>query len=494
MKRALPEPRKSRVVLIGTSKYESTDLEDVPAIERNLSSLKQFLTSEEGGIVPTENCTVIENPKSQAVVGEGIARAADAAEDLLLIYYSGHGLLSSARHELFLGMQGTATGSHLPFTAVDFSHVRDACLGSSARSRVLILDCCYSGRAIPGTLSAGSTSSLFLNQVQVSGTYTLTASPANSVAKVYPGALHTVFTGELLRVLRDGVPGGEEMLTLGTLYRALHASLRESGNPVPQQCNTALAESIAIGRNYAFDLSSKSATYELRDSASGSGVSGEVPLSFATFTPGRTVEVPKVPRSQAERSKLMVERPHSWEYLLYASSLYLGLRSLDGKWRQYEEGRGENSRRMSVAQLCRYLDDSIGELQKIISEIDECLSQELQDQAFEPTTGQENPDLIMRMASRLVGVLEDLLGWAMAIRGIESHRKAGKLIKSAASLADLPARQVRAFIEEYIKETDDLNRQYAESETGSVSVHLTLKLEIDQAAIDDFLGERTRLN
>ncbi|XUL88463.1 hypothetical protein ACQ86D_18900 [Streptomyces galilaeus] len=385
-------------------------------------------------------------------------------------------------------------GSYLPFTAVDFSHVRDACLQSSAKSRVLILDCCYSGRAIPGTLSSSSSGSLFLDQVQISGTYTLTASPANSVAKVYPDADHTAFTGELVRILRDGVPGEGELLSLSAIYRALYSSLRATGNPTPQQCNTALAGALAVGRNHAYKVNPDSAGEGVAEDIAKVFNAGDIPLSFPTFRPDPTVEVRRVPRTAADRSRLLVDRPHSWDYLLYASSLYLGLKSLDGRWQAYEEGRGEGPRRMSVAQLCRYLDGSIDRLQEIISGIDECLSRELQDRAFEAPPGREDPELIMRMASRLIGIQEDFIGWAMAIRGISAPAKANRLIESAASLADRPARQVRSFIEDYIEEVDGLSRRYAQSDTASISVNLTLELEIDKDVIDEFLRERTKLN
>ncbi|XUL88464.1 hypothetical protein ACQ86D_18905 [Streptomyces galilaeus] len=101
MRSALPDPGKSRIVLIGAAMYDSPELDDIPAVENNLTALQQVLASEGGGIVPAVHCTVIQNPANQAMVGEAIGRAADSAEDLLLIYYSGHGLLSSARHELF---------------------------------------------------------------------------------------------------------------------------------------------------------------------------------------------------------------------------------------------------------------------------------------------------------------------------------------------------------------------------------------------------------
>lgn len=60
-----------------------------------------------------------------------------------------------------------------------------------------------------------------LGQLGIAGTYTLTSAPANAVALAPAGATYTAFTGELLQLLRTGVPGGPELLTLNEIYRRL---------------------------------------------------------------------------------------------------------------------------------------------------------------------------------------------------------------------------------------------------------------------------------
>ncbi|MER6689615.1 hypothetical protein ABT329_10685, partial [Streptomyces minutiscleroticus] len=111
-------------MLIGSSRYNSAELPDVPAIENNLSELLETFTDAATGIVTPENCTTLLNPEDQSSLGDLVTSASEQAEDLLLIYYAGHGLLSTTRHELFLSTSNTAPGLRLPFTGVDYSHIR----------------------------------------------------------------------------------------------------------------------------------------------------------------------------------------------------------------------------------------------------------------------------------------------------------------------------------------------------------------------------------
>ncbi|MEU0840385.1 caspase family protein [Streptomyces sp. NPDC005962] len=488
----LPDSEKSRIVLIGVSRYNSTDLPDVPAIKNNVLALFETFTDRSAGIIAPENCTSLLGPEDQSSFGEILTTAAEQAEDLLLIYYAGHGLLNYARHELFLSTVNTSPGLKLPFTGVDYSHIRDACMESNARNRVVILDCCYSGRAISGALSESESDSVFFSQVQVAGTYVLAASPGHSVAKAHPGDRFTVFTGELLRVLREGISGAESLLTLNSIYKRLQSALRASGNPIPQQQITENADVMALARNAARD-------HGVRDYRQAQILSTRHldftpnPLSLGAFVDDDVVEVPRVPRALVERENLILTKPLKWDYLLYASSLWLGVESLSEKWVLYEAGRSSSSRRMSIAQLCHYVDNSLEKLQRITHRIDECLSPDLQDRVFEKSADQANPEAIKRMASDLVGVYEDYMDWAMAIRGIVAPHKAARLIEMAALIADTPVREVRTFIQQYFFEVDALGARYATSEAASINVSLTLKITLNQEVLDDFLEERRKL-
>jgi hypothetical protein len=62
---------------------------------------------------------------------------------------------------------------------------------SPAANRVLILDCCFSGRAIEAMTEPNS---IVAGQIDITGVYTLTSASANQPANAPAGEKYTVFT------------------------------------------------------------------------------------------------------------------------------------------------------------------------------------------------------------------------------------------------------------------------------------------------------------
>ncbi|MFI6862568.1 caspase domain-containing protein [Streptomyces sp. NPDC050421] len=244
------DPARSRIVLVGPAYYEDPKLTDVPEVAHNISDLAQVLTSERLGGFSPFHCVPVPSAAGVAQVGDVLVRAADEAEDLLLFYYSGHGLLGPRRRELYLSLAATQP-DQLAFTALPFEAVRDACLDSRATSRVVILDSCFSGRAIGETL-AGFDETV-IGELEVSGAYTLTSSPANRTALVLPGEVHTAFTERLLTMLSAGSPTAGTMINLGDIYRHLHSRLRAEGLPLPQRCGVNNADLLGLVRNVQYE-------------------------------------------------------------------------------------------------------------------------------------------------------------------------------------------------------------------------------------------------
>lgn len=240
------DPARARIVLVGTYAYSDPALPDVPVIANNVADLAKALTDPELGGFDPAHCVVAPPRAGVEQVGDLLVQAAAEAEDLLLFYYSGHGLLGPLRRELYLTLAGTRP-DRLAFTALAFDAVRDACLESRARSRVVILDSCFSGRAIGQALAGDG--EVVANQLEVAGTYTLTSAPANRTAVVLPGEEHTAFTERLLRLLRGGSAEAGAVLTLGDIYRHLRGQLGAEGLPLPQQRGTETADLLGLVRN-----------------------------------------------------------------------------------------------------------------------------------------------------------------------------------------------------------------------------------------------------
>jgi hypothetical protein len=243
----LPDPSRSRILLIGTSHHAHPDerLPDLPIVANNLADLAAVFTDPDLGGFDGDHCVVAPPDVGVPDLGNLLVEAAEQAEDLLLIYFSGHGLIDR-RGDLHLALSGTRA-DRLRFTALPYETVREVCLDSRARSSVVIIDSCFSGRAI-GTSMSDATRQL-VNQLEVTGTCILTSAPPNSTALAVPGERHTAFTGRLLELLQNGAAPDDEALSVGEIYQRLRVRLRADGLPEPQHRATATADLVGLTRN-----------------------------------------------------------------------------------------------------------------------------------------------------------------------------------------------------------------------------------------------------
>ncbi|MBW5252217.1 tetratricopeptide repeat protein [Streptomyces sp. P01-B04] len=240
------DPARSRIVLLGSAAYEDEQLADVPQITANLRDMAAVLTDPDLGGFPSECCVTVPPQVSSRAIGQTLHRAADEAEDLLLFYFAGHGIPLGRSHELYLALHDTAMDA-VEYSALRFDTVRGTFLGSRAKNRVIILDSCFSGRAIGTTLSAGQQE--VLGQLDIQGTYTLASAPPNSTALVLPGEAHTAFTGRLLTLLREGAPHTGPLITMQDIYRTLWGRFTAERLPLPQQRGTENADQLGLVLN-----------------------------------------------------------------------------------------------------------------------------------------------------------------------------------------------------------------------------------------------------
>lgn len=242
----LPDPDRSNAVLIGSATYASSELPELPAVSRNLEDLRVILTDPAATGLRPDRCTVIAHPVDPISVYRALRRAAAEAEDMLLVYFAGHGCISP-RNELYLGLHGTEL-DELAFSALPYEQLRYALNGSPAAVRAVILDCCFSGNAIPTMAGNGPTGS---GELAIEGTYVLTATPSNTAALAPAGEPHTAFTGELIRLLNTGVPNGSKLLTFAETYRQLLQAAKIRGIPQPRQLGIDTADQLALSQNLA---------------------------------------------------------------------------------------------------------------------------------------------------------------------------------------------------------------------------------------------------
>lgn len=243
----LPDPARSHAVLIGTSRYRSPLLPDLPAVAGGVRDLASALTHPHRGGFAPGRCATLEDPDSARTAYRALRRGLEAAEDTALVYLAGHGLVGDHDGELHLALPDTDP-DELGVSALPFALVRALLRDCPAANRVLVLDCCFSGRATGEFMSAVGAHA---ERTEIAGTWVLASAPANAVALAPAGARHTSFTGALIELLRDGVPDGPELLTLDLLYRSLRRTMRARGHPLPTRRGTETADQLALARNPA---------------------------------------------------------------------------------------------------------------------------------------------------------------------------------------------------------------------------------------------------
>ncbi|MFF1903498.1 tetratricopeptide repeat protein [Kitasatospora sp. NPDC058218] len=244
----LPDPQRSRIVLIGAGTYRDPHLLDLPAVPRTITDLAALLTDPTHGLVPEDHCTVLLDDGDLRTVGQRLRTAVQEAEDLLLVYYTGHGLVAGRRHDLYLALPDSEFVAP-EFSALEYDKLRGAVLDSPAAAKLIVLDCCFSGRVVTDSMAADTVD---LSRLDIAGTYVLTSAHRDQVALSLPGEDHTAFSGRLIRLLREGVVGGPELLTVDDLYQRLTSTMAAEGLPTPLNRATRTASLIALGVNRAF--------------------------------------------------------------------------------------------------------------------------------------------------------------------------------------------------------------------------------------------------
>ncbi|MER6355435.1 caspase family protein [Streptomyces sp. NPDC001634] len=249
----------SRALLIGTGRHlPGSQLPDVPAVSATVQELGRNLV-DTCGLRPENLLPPLLDPRDPIEFGNAVVAAAKQAEDVLLLYYVGHGLVSLG-NELYLATAATDDLTEgLAFKALPYQAVRDALSNCRARSIIVVLDCCFAGRA-RGSFGTAASDAFAL--ASLSGSYVLASASRDEQALAMPDEPYTAFTGELLRFLREGDPGGPPGLTIEGAYRHLRRVLPLRHLPAPERHLSGRAGDLVLAANpVAAPLHTPSATH-----------------------------------------------------------------------------------------------------------------------------------------------------------------------------------------------------------------------------------------
>ncbi|MDG4810998.1 caspase family protein [Micromonospora sp. WMMD1120] len=220
-----------RILLIGTAGHEGPTLTPVPAAARSVMALRQRLLDRCG--VRPDRLRLLVDPPDAATMAAAIAEAARAADSVLLVYYVGHGLLGPGG-ELYLAATGTdrlvpGLAAH---QALSVAAIREAVTSCPAAAVVVVLDCCFAGRALAGS-GVRRSPELAFTLPATHGIYWLGS--AHGYASAPADEEYTAFTGSLIDLLDRGDPRAPRQLTLDAVYDHLFRTMRARSHPLPQR-------------------------------------------------------------------------------------------------------------------------------------------------------------------------------------------------------------------------------------------------------------------
>ncbi|MEV6871519.1 hypothetical protein [Amycolatopsis sp. NPDC051128] len=242
-------PDGSRAILIGVPRYEKdARYRSYTAVGNSVEGMYKLLVESSLCGWREEQVEKIINPANAGQLMGRLRQLAAETTGVLLLYFVGHGQPSEHTGELCLAITDT-DHANPDATGLEYSKIKRMLhSGTPAATRIVILDCCYSGIVIGG-LGPDDLADLS----DCAGAYTLTA--ADERARVPlddQGNPRTAFTGELLDLLaRDGVPDGPPGLTLGKIFPLLRQRLMTKGLPRPNQRSDDSVAAFVFARNAA---------------------------------------------------------------------------------------------------------------------------------------------------------------------------------------------------------------------------------------------------
>ncbi len=231
-----PSARRRRALLIATGSYSDPGLARLRAPAGDVDALAEVLG--DGSIGRFDVQELVDRPTEEIKRAiEGFFAEARRT-DLLLLYFSGHGVLSQSRR-FYFATSSTAL-QYLRATAIEDGFVNGVMQESRARSIVLMLDCCHSGAFGKGLTPKSGRTIDVEHRFEGRGRVTLSASteleyafeeqdPATGINELTPSAPGSLFTSCVVDGLRSGEADidGDGEISVDELYDYVCQRVRE---------------------------------------------------------------------------------------------------------------------------------------------------------------------------------------------------------------------------------------------------------------------------
>jgi formylglycine-generating enzyme required for sulfatase activity len=218
-------------LLIGVSEYEE-GLDPLPAAAKDIEALREVLVNPNIGGFAEKDVTVLPNPQRQTMEDAIYTLFANRQkDDLVVLYFSGHGVLDESNRFYFAARQTLKDQGRLrPTTALVASTVQRYMEESKSQRQVVILDSCFSGAFAKGVQAKDSGSVNLEQFLGGKGRAILTASTSTQYALTQDGFDLSIYTHFLVEGLCTGgaAQAEEDWITVEDLHSYASAKVREA--------------------------------------------------------------------------------------------------------------------------------------------------------------------------------------------------------------------------------------------------------------------------
>ena len=193
-------------LLIGISNYNK-GLDLLPSAVKDVDALRQVLLNPDIGGFADGDVVVLKDAEKGAIETAIYHLFANRKpDDLLLLYFSGHGVTDDRRDFYFTGI--STSKDALPPTAVSSVYVQGEMDKSRSQRQVVILDCCHSG-AFPKGMKAKDIGTVDI-KLGGEGRAILTAADSSQYAFEQEGFDLSLYTHFLVEGLKTGAADRDE--------------------------------------------------------------------------------------------------------------------------------------------------------------------------------------------------------------------------------------------------------------------------------------------
>jgi len=243
---------RRKALILANYEYEDPSIRQLIAPSRDAEALARVL--EDSAVGGFEVQKLINEPSYRVMQAIESFFADSKHDDLLLLYFSGHGM-KDEEGRLYFVTKNTRR-KLLRSSAVSAKFVNDIMHSSRSRKQVLLLDCCYSGAFARGLLAKSDKDICVNEEFEGRGKIILTASDSMQYSfegdDVEGKGVSSIFTRSLVTGLEGGKADEDAngSITIDELYNYVYNRVYDE-NPLQRPTKTALGVEgdIVIAKN-----------------------------------------------------------------------------------------------------------------------------------------------------------------------------------------------------------------------------------------------------